>query len=348
MKIKSIITIVIFLIGSSTLMGCATNRNMGGYETASREQGLSYDVFYSALSPYGRWITYPQYGRVWIPEVGHGFQPYATNGHWVYSNYGWTWVSNYSWGWAPFHYGRWAFDDFYGWVWIPGTTWAPAWVAWRSSPGYFGWAPLGPGMAYGDYGGIPTSYWVFVPSRYITSRNIHRYYEPRHQNGQFLHNTQVIYNNQNYPKGPTRRAVQQATNEPVRPVRVFNADKPEDTRLADDQLRIYRPNVETNASQKPAEEANSSNRPRRVFNSNQQNSNVQQNSREVRRPTKNQTRPRSRVQDNNRNRKVAPQTNSSRPQRVMENRSSESRRQSTVSPPAQTDRSSQNRPRRSH
>ncbi|MFX8813069.1 DUF6600 domain-containing protein, partial [Acinetobacter baumannii] len=88
-----------------------------------------------------------------------GFTPYRTGGHWVYSNAGWAWASDYNWGWAPFHYGRWAFDPMYGWFWVPGYEWAPAWVSWRSGGGYYGWAPLSPGInisVNATFGNIPT------------------------------------------------------------------------------------------------------------------------------------------------------------------------------------------------
>lgn len=356
MKIKTIIKIVIFLIGSSTLMSCATNRSAAGYEVSERgDPGVSYDVFYNALSPYGRWITYPQYGQVWVPNVSHGFRPYGTNGHWVYSTYGWTWVSNYRWGWAPFHYGRWAYDNFYGWIWVPGNVWGPAWVAWRSSPQFYGWAPLGPGMQFGrNYGNIPSSYWVFVPSQYITNRHIYRYYKPSQQNGRLIQTTHTIYNNQNYPVGPTRTAVQQATNESVRPVRVFNSGKPENTRLSDNRLHIYRPRVteeEGNASGRRPENTENNRRPQRVFNPD--------NARE----RAENTRPRRRTSENNRrqtapqqrsNRNVRPQQNQ-RPTRVFRDRPSNqnnrARPQRRVSSPqenhsTETNRSSSSRPQR--
>ena len=83
-------------------------------------QELSYQSFYDELAPYGRWIDYPGYGFVWMPNVDPYFKPYASNGHWVYSDMGWTWASDYSWGWATFHYGRWFNDPAYGWMWVPG------------------------------------------------------------------------------------------------------------------------------------------------------------------------------------------------------------------------------------
>ncbi len=62
------------------------------------------------------------------------------------TEYGWTWLSDYPWGWAPFHYGRWDFDNSFGWFWIPGNEWGPAWVTWRRANGYYGWAPMSPGI----------------------------------------------------------------------------------------------------------------------------------------------------------------------------------------------------------
>ena len=93
---------------------------------------LSFNDFYSQLSPHGVWVNIHPYGQVWVSNV-RNFQPYSTNGYWAYSTYGWTWVSNYEWGWAPFHYGRWGHDRRYGWYWVPGYEWGPAWVAWSSS-----------------------------------------------------------------------------------------------------------------------------------------------------------------------------------------------------------------------
>ena len=112
---------------------------------------ISDQEFYDNLQPYGTWVSDPDYGNVWVPDVEDGFRPYATRGHWVETDYGNTWVSNYPWGWATFHYGRWRFDNYYGWEWIPGHHWAPAWVSWRhgrhNGRAYYGWAPLTPGIS---------------------------------------------------------------------------------------------------------------------------------------------------------------------------------------------------------
>src|SRR6186997_2016511 len=78
---------------------------------------VSFQTFFTELSPYGQWVVDPEFGYIWIPDAGPGFRPYYSRGHWVMTGYGSMWVSDYSWGWAPFHYGRWAYSSYYGWVW---------------------------------------------------------------------------------------------------------------------------------------------------------------------------------------------------------------------------------------
>jgi hypothetical protein len=105
------------------------------------------NYFYNDLAPYGTWVQLDGVGWCWQPRVvliNHGWRPYCDSGHWLYSDAGWYWQSDYSWGWAPFHYGRWQLHDRCGWVWTPDTTWGPAWVIWRTSGDYCGWAPVPP------------------------------------------------------------------------------------------------------------------------------------------------------------------------------------------------------------
>ncbi len=144
-----------------------------------RQEFVSFQVFYDQLSPYGLWVNYPNYNYVWIPNVDANFAPYSTAGQWVMTEYGWTWVSGYSWGWAPFHYGRWDYDDYYGWFWVPDNEWGPSWVVWRKAHGYYGWAPMRPGMninmnfdsRYGD-----VNHWNFVRYNDFGKTNIENYY----------------------------------------------------------------------------------------------------------------------------------------------------------------------------
>ena len=108
---------------------------------------VNQQVFYQSLAPYGSWVQVPSYGWCWQPTVAvvnTTWQPYCDGGSWLWTDAGWYWSSTYSWGWAPFHYGRWHHSARIGWVWHPGYDWAPAWVAWRSSPAHCGWAPLPP------------------------------------------------------------------------------------------------------------------------------------------------------------------------------------------------------------
>lgn len=117
------------------------------YEPPVMEQPENVSYFYDELAPYGNWVEINGYGRCWRPTIAvwnSGWRPYGDGGHWLWSNCGWYWYSDYSWGWAPFHYGRWSCPDGIGWVWVPGTCWGPAWVSWRYSSAYCGWAPLPP------------------------------------------------------------------------------------------------------------------------------------------------------------------------------------------------------------
>lgn len=240
---------------ASILITCLFLTTVGsGCVTARPQQvqaGVSFSAFYDALSPYGQWMNYGNYGQVWIPDAGQDFRPYYTNGHWVYTDYGWTWMSDYPWGWAPFHYGRWTHDNYYGWMWVPGEEWGPAWVSWRNSNDYYGWAPLTPGVNVGvnvNFG-IPTSYWSFVPCRYISSPNIHNYYVDRGRNVTIINNTTIINNvrqvnrGTRYYRGPEATEVSRITRQPVRPVRVVNSDRPGSS-LSNNQLRIFRPQGE--------------------------------------------------------------------------------------------------------
>ncbi|MBK9731922.1 MAG: hypothetical protein IPO83_11665 [Chitinophagaceae bacterium] len=221
---------------------------------ASAQIAVSYQLFYDQLSPYGSWVSYPNHGYVWLPNAGPGFSPYATAGHWIFTEYGWTWVSDYSWGWAAFHYGRWLFDPFYGWLWVPDSVWGPAWVVWRSSPDYYGWAPLKPGIsinaAFGTGYKVPNEWWVFAPSSHITRRDIPNYYAPRTNNVTNIKNTAIInrtYVNEKehitYSYGPDRDVAQKVTGTPIIAVTIKDRSTPGES-MSNGQLSIYKPRVE--------------------------------------------------------------------------------------------------------
>jgi uncharacterized protein DUF6600 len=130
-----------------------------------------YSTFYTKLEPHGAWLETADYGYVWQPreaESSRSWRPY-TNGRWVYTDAGWTWISEEPFGWATYHYGRWTRLRGIGWVWVPGQQWAPAWVSWRKSNDYVGWAPLPPEARFDQRTGIHNwsdNYYDIGPDQY--------------------------------------------------------------------------------------------------------------------------------------------------------------------------------------
>jgi hypothetical protein len=227
-----------------------------GINTSKAQGRVSLQVFYDELQPYGNWMTYGNYGYVWVPNVDRDFSPYATNGYWINTEYGNTWVSDYAWGWAPFHYGRWYYDDFYGWIWIPDTEWAPAWVTWRSGGGYYGWAPLMPGfnisVSYTYYNSIPHRYWNFVPYRYITYRTVHHHCVPRPQVINIINHTTIVTHNHrhdsrsrsNYFTGPSRNEIETTNREHVEVYKVSDRSRPGRADFDRGTVSFYKPQID--------------------------------------------------------------------------------------------------------
>ncbi len=251
----------------SLILGVVTMLAVGSPQAVAEPfNGVSFQVFYDELSPYGDWVKDARYGYVWIPAVGRDFHPYGTEGHWVMTEYGNTWVSYYDWGWAPFHYGRWMYEDYYGWAWVPGYDWGPAWVNWRTGGGYYGWAPLAPGLSINVQVNLPSSYWVFVPQNRITYRYIHRYYAPRRTRVKIYNNTTIInntvvYNNNTYVGGPQRRDIERVTRTTVPVYNVQTGARPGRAVVSNNSVAIYRPSLNSTASQGRSVEA----RPSRVM-----------------------------------------------------------------------------------
>lgn len=255
--------LLVFLAVS--LAAPSTTRAQPGYGYTSYNYTSSYQNFYDDLAPYGQWIDYPAYGNVWVPDVAPDFQPYASNGHWVVTEYGNTWVSDYPWGWAAFHYGRWFYDDFYGWAWVPDNEWGPAWVDWRSGGGYYGWAPLGPGVNRNVVINIPTWQWVFVPQIYITSPRLYNYCVPRTQVVTIYRNCSPIrnyyrHNNHSYVYGPHRNDIERVTRSQVPVYRIDQMNRPGRSEVRDGSVRFYRPEVSGNryGSSYPGRDGNGS------------------------------------------------------------------------------------------
>jgi hypothetical protein len=240
---KLAVLAIVLVLGSSVRNEASAQVNVS----------VSYQTFYDELSPYGRWIDYPDHGYVWVPDAGPGFRPYATNGHWVWTDdYEWMWVSDYEWGWAPFHYGRWMDDPYYGWIWVPGYEWSPAWVTWRFGGDYYGWAPIRPGIHISLHFNIgsyspPYDYWCFAPRRYITSPYIYNYYVDRSRNVTIINQTTII-NNYNYDRniyrtGPSRYEVERYTGR-IYPVRFRESSRPGRTEFRNNEVSVYRPTVQ--------------------------------------------------------------------------------------------------------
>jgi hypothetical protein len=126
------------------------------------------DFFYEALDPHGEWMEVGSYGYCWRPNAASrpNWRPYL-DGNWAWTDYGWTWASKEPFGWATYHYGRWTRVRRLGWVWVPGSEWAPAWVAWRRSDRYIGWAPLPPEAHSGSgFTAAVDSYYDIGPENY--------------------------------------------------------------------------------------------------------------------------------------------------------------------------------------
>ncbi|MCX6175518.1 MAG: hypothetical protein NTZ27_12265 [Ignavibacteriales bacterium] len=225
-------------------------------QISAQQNDVNYQEFYDQLSPYGQWIEDNNYGYVWIPTAGPDFAPYLTNGYWILTDYGWMWVSDYNWGWATFHYGRWDYNGSYGWFWVPDYEWGPSWVTWRRSNGYYGWAPMRPGISisvtFGGYNDVPNDRWIFVRDRDIERHDIGRNYIDRKNNSSIMNNSTVInktyYDDKRrttYVAGPGREDVQKITGKTINPVTVREKDKPGQS-LNNDQVQIYRPQVQKN------------------------------------------------------------------------------------------------------
>src|SRR5438128_2390715 len=197
----------------------------------------SYSTFYTKLEPYGGWIETSDYGYVWQPhetESSRSWRPY-TNGRWVYTDAGWTWISEEPFGWATYHYGRWTRLRGIGWVWVPGNQWAPAWVSWRKSNDYVGWAPLPPEARFDQRTGIhnwsdnyydigPDQY-CFVATREFGAQRAESTILPPERNvaivNQTTNVTNITYNNTTIVnEGPNYDEVRAQSREPMQRFRL--------------------------------------------------------------------------------------------------------------------------------
>jgi hypothetical protein len=201
-------------------------------DTPETRSSASYGTFYRKLEPYGAWRETSDYGYVWQPreaEESRNWRPY-TDGRWVYTDAGWTWVSEEPFGWATYHYGRWVRLRRVGWVWVPGEEWAPAWVSWRTSKDYVGWAPLPPEARFDRKSGIrnwadnyydigPDQY-AFVPGNEFGSRRIERSVVPVERNVTIViettNVTNITYTNTTIiNQGPNYEEMRSRSQQPI-------------------------------------------------------------------------------------------------------------------------------------
>ena len=235
---------------------------------------ISQPVYYNELSPYGTWIEVGDYGRCWQPTVAVvdlSWRPYYHRGRWLDTDRGWYWQSDYSWGSTPFHYGRWHQDRSCGWVWVPGDTWAPAWVSWRSSNAYCGWAPLPPAARFGagvgfsfnnsrvganfEFG-LTSSHYTFLPINRFCDSTPYRHYVPQAQVNTIYQQTTIVNNyitgnnNTVINRGVDHQAVVAASPVEIRKVSIRDATgeraqhiRPDRLVQEGDSIAIYRHQV---------------------------------------------------------------------------------------------------------
>jgi len=213
------------------------NAASGEAVRANAEVADSYQIFYDRLAQFGSWIEVDRYGYVWQPLAAvsdPSWRPYL-HGHWAYTDEGWTWISNEPFGWATYHYGRWARLRRLGWVWMPGDQWAPAWVSWRYSDQFIGWAPLPPEARFDGADGIrnwadqrfdiSTVDYIFVPAGAFGEERVATVALPPEQNVTVINQTTnvtniVESNTAIINNGPNFRAVQALVRTPIQQLRI--------------------------------------------------------------------------------------------------------------------------------
>lgn len=241
---------------------------------------VSFSFFYDELAPYGNWVDVDGYGYCFQPTVASGWRPYYDGG-WVYTDDGWCWNTTEPWGWATYHYGRWANVRGCGWVWVPGYEWAPAWVSWRTSSNYIGWAPLPPEARWGGGGirfgvsfgfDIGPSYYNFCSPRYFGYSNVGRYCAPWRNNVNIIEQTtnitnitNVVNNNTTIIRsgGPNYDFVRKNSDRPIQRAQIERVSNPAGLRkggplkneLRGDKLRVVSPQIANSKNAKPKQVA---------------------------------------------------------------------------------------------
>jgi uncharacterized protein DUF6600 len=206
----------------------------------AQDRDADFDLIYTELEPYGTWFEHPAWGTVWRPRVDAEWRPYA-HGSWLYTDdYGWYWQAEEPWGWAPFHYGRWLLDEDGSWIWIPDSEWGPAWVAWRWSDDYVGWAPLPPQAGWGADGELAfdpdvlsapgfLAVWCFVRPHQLILPGVHRFLVARRHAQAIFRSTRVLPGPRKYEgrfinTGFDVKRFERMTGRPVKRLRLRSVD----------------------------------------------------------------------------------------------------------------------------
>lgn len=222
---------------------------------------MSFSFFYDNLSPYGEWVNVGNYGTAWHPtQVDNEWSPY-TEGSWAYTEDGWTWVSDEPWADMVYHYGRWVDVDGYGWCWVPGYEWGPAWVSWRSSDDYVGWAPLPPEAVWqptvgfsiwtDSYYDIGPRYYRFCRVRDFSEPNLRHVVLPWRQNTALIsltyNITNINYNDDSrrvFSGGPNLAYLRERTSRPVRYLRLVDESSYRRSSVRGEDYRVFRPSID--------------------------------------------------------------------------------------------------------
>lgn len=214
---------------------------------------ITFGYIYDYLSGFGFWVNYSPFGYVWVPRgIDARWHPYV-HGRWIWTDYGWTWVSFYSWGWLPFHYGRWGWDIHLGWFWVPDVEWGPAWVVWRFSDIYIGWAPVSPNVRFRPghgfewrNGHIDYHLWVFIEGRRFVEGRLVDWVIPRERNRTLINFTVLadrysLRNNIIINDALSPQHVERMTGRPINRVNIKEIKQPAEERVSMNEVRIYRP-----------------------------------------------------------------------------------------------------------
>jgi hypothetical protein len=153
----------------------------------------------------------------------------------------------------PFHYGRWGFDNDCGWFWVPGPEWGPAWVFWRASDFYCGWAPIPPGIAFGadiDFDalamGLPLDFWVFVNGSHFMDSDLRRFCLPYERNPMIVgltrfSNRYEFRGGRMIDQGIAVDTIRRFTGREVTRYNLLSAERPGGPSISGDRAAFYRP-----------------------------------------------------------------------------------------------------------